>query len=126
MAEVVKLLTHAYTDFLVHGHIPPNDVIKLLISKVATRTVQQSSAASNQLWHGSTHAMHACRCWDTAFWCSRRWSSCHRCVQGDLQLHPSRTSMPQQQYSSADSLVQHITSTVQSSVHTACLKVWQP
>uniref|UniRef100_A0A383VSW1 Mannose-P-dolichol utilization defect 1 protein homolog n=1 Tax=Tetradesmus obliquus TaxID=3088 RepID=A0A383VSW1_TETOB len=34
MAEVVKLLTHAYTDFLVHGHIPPTDVIKLIISKM--------------------------------------------------------------------------------------------
>jgi hypothetical protein len=34
MAEVVKLLTHAYTDFLVHGQIPPTDVIKLIISKV--------------------------------------------------------------------------------------------
>lgn len=39
MAEVVKLLTHAYTDFLVHGHIPPTDVIKLIISKVDATAV---------------------------------------------------------------------------------------
>ena len=39
MAEVVKLLTHAYTDFLVHGHIPPTDLIKLIISKVDATAV---------------------------------------------------------------------------------------
>jgi hypothetical protein len=43
MAEVVKLLTHAYTDFLVHGHIPPTDVIK-------QADQQGSSLASSAGW----------------------------------------------------------------------------